>query len=83
MPDDVLTPFCSILDFNPKAVIFSPKQRMQIVVSDIGIFIWAAVLCYSIGRFGFLDVFKTYLAPYFWSVPPLSLSFVANPCSRR
>lgn len=39
---------------------------MQIIVSDIGIFIWAAVLCYSIGRFGFLEVFKTYLVPYLW-----------------
>ena len=64
-------------------MIFSPKQRMQIVVSDIGIFIWAAALCYSVGKFGFLDVFKTYLAPYLWFVlpdfsilPPLTHLFV-------
>ena len=51
-------------------MIFSPKQRMQIVVSDIGIFIWAAALFYSVGKFGFLEVFKTYLAPYLWLVLP-------------
>ena len=59
-----------MLDFNPNAAIFSPKQRMQIIVSDIGIFIWAAALCYSISKFGFLDVFKIYFLPYLWSVLP-------------
>lgn len=53
-------------DFNPHAPIFSPKQRMQVIISDVGILIWAAALCYSIGKFGFFDVFKIYLAPYFW-----------------
>lgn len=71
---DVLTLFGSILDFNPNAVIFSPKQRMQVIASDIGIFIWAAALYYSIGKFGFLEVFKTYLVPYLWLV---SLSFAS------
>ena len=41
---------------------------MQIIVSDIGILIWAAVLWYSIATFGFLDVFKIYLVPYLWRV---------------
>lgn len=35
-------------------------------MSDIGVFIWAIALCCSIGKFGFLDVFKVYLVPYLW-----------------
>jgi len=39
---------------------------MQIVVSDIGILIWAAVLYYFVAQLGFLHVFKVYVVPYLW-----------------
>ena len=72
-----------MLDFNPNAAIFSPKQRMQIIISDIGIFIWAAALCYSISKFGFLDVFKIYFLPYLWSVLSHFQSSASNASFRR
>ena len=56
---------------------------MQIVASDIGIFIWAAVLYYSIGKFGFLEVFKTYLVPYLWLVLFHSLILTSDVSFRR
>lgn len=59
-------PFGWTNHFNPNAIIFSPKQRMQIIASDIGILLWVAALYFSIGKFGFLEVFKIYLAPYLW-----------------
>ncbi|KAF9645879.1 delta12-fatty acid desaturase [Thelephora ganbajun] len=59
-------PFGLTNHFNPNAAIFSPKQRIQIIISDVGMFVWAAALCYSIGKFGFLEVFKIYLVPYLW-----------------
>ncbi|KAI0081548.1 delta-12 fatty acid desaturase [Panus rudis PR-1116 ss-1] len=52
--------------FNPKAVMFSPHHFGQIVVSDIGIFIWLGAVIYSIRTFGFFEVFRTYLVPYLW-----------------
>ena len=39
---------------------------MQIVMSDIGVFIWAAAVGASIYHFGFSTTFRVYLAPYLW-----------------
>ncbi|KAJ3488412.1 hypothetical protein NLI96_g2861 [Meripilus lineatus] len=52
--------------FNPTAVMFSPHHYGQIVMSDIGVIIWAAAVAYSIYHFGFFEVFRTYLVPYLW-----------------
>ena len=57
-----------MLDFNPKAVIYAPHHFMQVVVSDIGVFIWAAIVGYAISKFGFATVFRLYGLPYLWYV---------------
>jgi len=48
--------------------MFSPNQWGQIIISDVGILLWAAGLYYSINRFGLFEVFRTYLVPYLWYV---------------
>ncbi len=53
-------------DFNPTAVMFSPHHYGQIIMSDVGVFIWAAAVAASMYRFGFFEVFRTYLVPYRW-----------------
>jgi len=52
--------------FSPSSVMFNPDQWGQIVISDIGIFLWLAAICYSISVFGFFEVFRLYLVPYLW-----------------
>ncbi|KAH8825092.1 fatty acid desaturase-domain-containing protein [Flagelloscypha sp. PMI_526] len=52
--------------YNPSAVMFSPRQYGQIILSDIGIILWLGAIVWSIQTFGFLTTFKTYLAPYLW-----------------
>jgi len=52
--------------FNPSSPMFSPNQWGQIIISDVGVLFWAAALYYSINRFGFFEVFRTYLVPYLW-----------------
>ena len=46
--------------------MFSPSQWGQIVVSDIGAVFWAVALYYSVNKFGFFEVFRTYVVPYLW-----------------
>lgn len=48
--------------------MFSPNQWGQIVISDIGVFFWAVGLYYSINKFGFFEVLRTYVIPYLWYV---------------
>jgi len=52
--------------FNPNGVLFGPHQYNQIVLSNIGILIWAGAIIVSIYKFGFFEVFRTYLLPYLW-----------------
>nr|GAT58469.1 predicted protein [Mycena chlorophos] len=52
--------------FNPKAVMFSPHQFFNIVISDVGVVLWIAALVYSSNRYSFATVFKLYLSPYLW-----------------
>ena len=49
-------------------MIFSPSQWGQIVISDIGTLFWVVGLYYSINKFGFFEVFRTYVVPYLWYV---------------
>jgi omega-6 fatty acid desaturase / acyl-lipid omega-6 desaturase (Delta-12 desaturase) len=55
-----------LLDFNPDAPMFSPHQYGQIIISNIGVFLWLSAIGVSIYYNGFLEVFKTYLVPYLW-----------------
>lgn len=59
---------CTWKDFNPNAVIFRPDQYGQIVLSIAGIVLWIAGIGASIHKWGFLEVFRTYLVPYIWYV---------------
>jgi omega-6 fatty acid desaturase (delta-12 desaturase) len=52
--------------FNPNAVMFAPHQYGQIILSDIGVFIWLAALATWIYQKGFAEVFTLYLVPYIW-----------------
>ncbi|OBZ71119.1 Delta(12) fatty acid desaturase [Grifola frondosa] len=52
--------------FRPTSVMFRPDQHDQIVVSDIGIVIWAATVVTWIYYKGFAEVFRLYLVPYLW-----------------
>ena len=56
------------IDFKPSSVIFSAHHFGQIVVSDVGVILWALAVGFSISRFGFGTVFRVYLAPYLWWV---------------
>ena len=50
----------------PAAVMFAPHQYGQILLSDVGIFLWLAVVATFIYYKGFFDVFRVYLVPYVW-----------------
>ncbi|KAF8208865.1 oleoyl phosphatidylcholine desaturase [Mycena galopus ATCC 62051] len=52
--------------FKPSAVMFAPHQWGQIFISDIGIFLWIAVLAASVNTWGVATVFRVYFAPYLW-----------------
>lgn len=53
-------------DFVPTSVIFAPHQYNDIVISDIGVFLWLAIIAGSIVSYGFSTVFRVYLLPYLW-----------------
>lgn len=67
-PIIVLAVLTAIPDFNPNSVIFSPHHFGQIILSDIGVFLWVAAIAASISHFGFATTFRVYLAPYLWYV---------------
>jgi len=52
--------------FTPKAVMFAPHQGTQIIISDIGIFLWMAALAACVYSFGLATVFRVYGVPYLW-----------------
>lgn len=52
--------------FKPSAVMFTPNQRNQILISDVGIFFWIAALVACVYAYGFATVFRIYGAPYLW-----------------
>jgi omega-6 fatty acid desaturase / acyl-lipid omega-6 desaturase (Delta-12 desaturase) len=52
---------------NPNSVnIFAPHHFMQIIVSDVGVFIWLAAVVAAVYTFGLSNTFRVYLAPYLW-----------------
>ncbi|KAJ7637166.1 fatty acid desaturase-domain-containing protein [Roridomyces roridus] len=52
--------------FNPSAVIFAKHHHSQVVVSDLGIFIWLGLIVLSCYHWSFATVFRVYLVPYIW-----------------
>ncbi|KAJ7250080.1 delta-12 fatty acid desaturase protein [Mycena haematopus] len=52
--------------FNPKAVMFSPHQWTDVVLSDIGIVFWLIGLASAIYVYGIRSVFVVYIQPYLW-----------------
>lgn len=52
--------------FTPEAVMFGPHQRNQILVSDVGIFLWLAAIAAGVYTYGLGTVFRVYGAPYLW-----------------
>ncbi|KAJ6453059.1 delta-12 fatty acid desaturase protein [Mycena sanguinolenta] len=52
--------------FNPKAVMFSPHHRADIVLSDIGIAFWLLGIASAIYAYGIRTVFVVYIQPYLW-----------------
>ena len=57
-----------LADVNPASVMFRPDHRGQILISDVGIILWAAGVAYAISQWGFFEVFRVYLVPYLWYV---------------
>ncbi|KAG8949754.1 hypothetical protein FRC04_008294 [Tulasnella sp. 424] len=52
--------------FVPGKPLFAAHHLNEVLISDIGVFIWAASILYSIKVYGFLSVFRIYLLPYLW-----------------
>ncbi|KAJ7044046.1 oleoyl phosphatidylcholine desaturase [Mycena alexandri] len=52
--------------FRPKAAMFAPHHWGQIIISDIGIFLWIGALVAASYTFGFATVMRVYGVPYLW-----------------
>ncbi|KAJ6484376.1 fatty acid desaturase-domain-containing protein [Mycena vitilis] len=52
--------------FSPSSIIFGAHQHSQIVLSDLGIFIWLALIVISCFHWSFGTVLRVYLVPYLW-----------------
>ena len=46
--------------------MFSPYHYSQIIISNVGIFLWLAAMVISINTWGFFTFFRTYFIPYLW-----------------
>lgn len=52
--------------FNPSSPMFAPHQRSQVVMSTVGMMLWAAGILASMAHWGFSTVLVVYLIPYLW-----------------
>ncbi|KAJ7152583.1 fatty acid desaturase-domain-containing protein [Mycena crocata] len=52
--------------FSPSSIIFAKHQYNQIALSDMGIFIWLALIVLSCYHFSFMTTLRVYLVPYIW-----------------
>lgn len=50
--------------FNPSSPLFEPKNRTDVVVSDVGLLVVLGALGMAIRSWGFFDVARYYLIPY-------------------
>jgi omega-6 fatty acid desaturase (delta-12 desaturase) len=55
----------NINHFSPSAVFFTPKDRIGVILSDIGFFLVLSIVIFCCSTYGFLNVVKFYLIPYF------------------
>jgi hypothetical protein len=50
--------------FSPSSALFSPKDRLDIIWSDIGFFAALSCVIYAVYAYGLANVAKFYLMPY-------------------
>ncbi|KAJ7274973.1 delta-12 fatty acid desaturase protein [Mycena rebaudengoi] len=52
--------------FSPSSIIYARNQRSQIVMSDLGIFLWLGLIVLACYHYSFTTVLRVYLVPYLW-----------------
>lgn len=52
--------------FEPNSPIFAPSEYWMIVLSDVALVAWGALLCYLASANGVAWLFKVYVVPYLW-----------------
>ncbi|KAF7297240.1 Oleoyl phosphatidylcholine desaturase [Mycena indigotica] len=50
--------------FNPHAVLFSPHHYRQVLVADLGVFLWLAAMAVSVHVWGWAPFLRAYGVPY-------------------
>ena len=53
-------------DFDPSSVLFKPRDRHLILLSNVGIGAMLSLLAFWARTFGAVAVFKFYVLPYLW-----------------
>lgn len=53
-------------DFIPGAPLFKPHEFSQIIISDVGIFVWLGALAWWSYTRSFTEMFRFYFIPYLW-----------------
>jgi len=49
-----------------QATPLRPHQTWDVIISDVGVLLWAAALAWSVKTWGFLTVFIVYFHPFLW-----------------
>jgi len=52
--------------FEPSAPMFKPSQKMEVIMSDVGLILMMGVLSWFIFNYSFLSFVKFYGVPYLW-----------------
>ncbi|KAG8881893.1 hypothetical protein FRB97_008940 [Tulasnella sp. 331] len=65
---DLQHAFAEALDDTPiKSILLLTGQLFwEVIISDVGVFLWLALIGLSVNTWGFLTVFRTYIMPYLW-----------------
>lgn len=50
--------------FNPSSPVFSPKDRFDVILSDLVLLAWIGLLCYAGATMGAAWLVKSYVVPY-------------------
>ena len=56
----------SVNHFNPSSPLFTGNSYNKILISDLGVALTFIALVFASRTWGFLNVFRYYLLPYFW-----------------
>ena len=59
-------PISISVDFNPSSPMYAPHHYDQVMISILGVLLWLSGVTISIYKWGFFEVFRTYLVPYLW-----------------